>query len=111
MVDKSVQYITDEIGQRLERYDWSLRKHGIQTVIGALSCTLNPKALVSSSTAGIAVDVMAGKPIWSLLATGGLLLGHAAVSVATALVERRDIEMAHREIAYVQQLKQEVGPA
>ncbi|HEV8718794.1 MAG TPA: hypothetical protein VGX03_38990 [Candidatus Binatia bacterium] len=111
MVDRSVEYITDEVAQRLERYEWSLQKHGIETLIGSLSNTLNPQSLISTSTAGLAVDLIAGKPIWSLLTAGGLLLGHAALSVATALVERRDIEMAHREISYVQQLKTDLGRA
>jgi hypothetical protein len=109
MVDKSVQYITDEINQRLERYEWSLRKHGIKTMIGGVSDTLNPKSLIGSSTAGIAINLIAGKPIWSLLTAGGLLVGRTAVSLAIALVERRDIAMNHREIAYVQQLKSEFG--
>jgi hypothetical protein len=107
MIDKSVQFITDEINHRLEQYDWSLRKHGIKTIIGGLSDTLNPKSLIGSSTAGVAVNLISGKPIWSLLAAGGLLVGRTAVSLATALVERRDIAMGHREIAYVQQLKSE----
>lgn len=105
MIGRSIQYVSDEIGHRLEQYQWSLRKHGIQTVVGTLENTLNPQSLLASSATGIAVDVIAGKPIWSLLAGGGLLLGRAALSLATTLVERRDIEMGHRDIAYVQQLK------
>ncbi len=109
MIDKPVPYVTDELGQRLERYNWSLQKHGIQTLIGSISSTLNPRALVSSTTAGVAVNIIAGKPLWSLLAAGGLLLGHAALSVATALVARRDIDMAYPEISYVQQLSRDAG--
>lgn len=109
MIGRSVEYITDEVAQRLEGYEWSLRKHGIKTLIGSLSDTINPKSLVGASTAGLAVDLIAGQPIWSLLAAGGLLAGHAALSVVTAFVERRDLEMAHREVAYVQQMKTGLG--
>jgi hypothetical protein len=109
MVDKSVEYIADEVAERLEGHEWALRKHGIKTVTGSLSSTINPKSLVATSTAGLAVDLIAGKPIWSLLTAGGLLVGHAAVSMVTALVERRDVEMAHREVAYVQQIKTRLG--
>lgn len=109
MIDRSVQYIVDEVVQRLERYEWSLHKHGIKTVIGILSNTINPKSLVSTSTAGLAIDLIAGKPLWSLLAAGGLLAGHAGLSLATALVDRRDVEMTHRDIAYVQQIKTSLG--
>lgn len=109
MIDKPIQYVTDEISKRLELYEWSLQKHGIKTLVGSLNHTLNPKSLISTSSAGIAVNVIVGKPLWSLLAAGGLLLGQVALSVATALVERRDIKMAHREISYVQQLKRDIG--
>jgi len=109
MIDKPVEYVADEVAQRLERHEWALRKHGIKTVIGSLSSTINPKSLVAASTAGLAVSLIAGMPIWSLLTAGGLLIGRAALSMATAVVERRDIEMAHREVAYVQQIKTRLG--
>lgn len=109
MIDRPVEYIADEVAERLERHEWALRKHGIRTVIGSLSSTINPKSLVATSTAGLAVNLIAGTPIWSLLTAGGLLVGHAALSVATALVERRDVEMAHREVAYVQEIKTRLG--
>ena len=111
MIDRPVQYIADEVAQRLERHEWALRKHGIKTVIGSLSSTINPKSLVATSTAGLAVNLIAGTQIWSLLTAGGLLVGHAALSMATALVERRDIELADREIAYVQKIKTHLGGA
>lgn len=105
MIDRSIQYVADEVAQRLERYEWSLRKHGIKTLIGCLSDTLNPRSLIATSTAALAVELIAGKPAWSLLTAGGLLVGHATLSAATIFVERRDVEMAHREVAYVQQIK------
>lgn len=105
MIDKTVEFITDEVAQRLERYEWALRKHGIETVVGGLSSMINPKSLVATSTAGLAVNLIAGMPVWSLLSAGGVLVGHAALSIATAVLERRDVEMVHREVAYVQEIK------
>lgn len=109
MIDKSVEYVTDEVAQRLEQHEWALRKHGINTVIGNLSSTINPKSLIATSSAGVAVNLIAGMPIWSLLTAGGLLVGHAALSMTRAIVERRDVEMTRREVAYVQQIKMRLG--
>lgn len=110
MIDKTVEFITDEVALRLEQYEWALRKHGIATVVGALSSTINPKSLVAPSTAGLAVNVIAGMPNWSLITAGGVLVGQAALSMASVLlVDRRDVEMAHREVAYVQEVKTRFG--
>ena len=76
-----------------------------KTVVGGLSSIINPKSLVATSTAGLAVNLIAGMPVWSLLSAGGVLVGHAALSIATAVLERRDVEMVHREVAYVQEIK------
>jgi hypothetical protein len=109
MVGKTVEHITEEVAQRLERYEWALRKHGIETVVGVLSSMLNPKSLVATSSAGIAVNLIAGMPIWSLITAGGVLIGQAALSLTSVLLERRDIQMAHREIAYVQEVRTRFG--
>lgn len=109
MVGKTVEHIAEEVAQRLERYDWALRKHGIATVVGILNSMLNPKSLVATSSAGLAVNLIAGMPIWSLVTAGGVLVGQAALSIASVVLERRDIEMAHREIAYVQEVRTRFG--
>ena len=105
LVDKPIEYISDEVSARLERYEWAVTKHGLSLVVGTLSTTLNPQSLISASTVGVAMEAIANKPMWSLLAGGGLLVGRAALSIATALVDRTDLQMANREIAYVHELK------
>lgn len=105
MVGKPTGYIADEIADRLEQYEWALRKHGIQKVIGVLANTINPKSLISASSVGVAIEVIMKQPIWSLITTGGLIVGQTALSLVTTLLERRDIELAHREVAYVQEVK------
>jgi len=105
MLDKPLSFVSDEIAQRLARYQWAVRKHGMETVLGALNNILNPKSLVSASAAAVAVDVITKAPFWSLLTAGGLVIGRAAISAASALVERVDLENANREVAYVYELK------
>jgi hypothetical protein len=107
MVGKPAAYIADDIAVRLERYQWALRKHGLQTALGALTCTLNPKYLLGASGVGVALEVIAKQPFWSLLATGGLVVGQAAISLATTLLERRDVELSHREVAYVAEVRRQ----
>jgi hypothetical protein len=84
MVDRPVSYIADELAARVERYEWALRKHGIETVVGVLSSTINPKYLLGTSGVAVALEVIRGKPIWSLLAAGGLLVGRATVGIRWA---------------------------
>jgi hypothetical protein len=45
MVSKPTSYISDEIACRLDRYEWALKKHGIQTVTGTIATTLDSKFL------------------------------------------------------------------
>ncbi len=68
MTNKSVQEITDLISARLESYDWALRKHGIQTVTGALSQLLDLTVLKTAgvTAAGLA---LAGHPSFCSVAS------------------------------------------
>lgn len=101
MVGKPTGYIADDIAGRLEHYQWALRKHGLQTVLGTLALTMNPKQLLGASSVGVALEMIARQPFWSLFAAGGLVVGQAAISLATILLDRRDLELSHREVAYV----------
>jgi hypothetical protein len=104
MAGKSAQYISDAVQSRIESYENALRKHGIKRILGTLSELLDAKSLVGGSAAGFSVEAMFHDSFLALLAAGGTLLGRASVSLADVLLERRDIEFAHREIAYVHEL-------
>ena len=107
MVGKSSTFVADDVAARYERYEWSLRKHGIETVIGALESIINPGMLVGASAVGSALQFVMNQPIWSLMAAGGLALGSGALSLARIALARRDIALSHREIAYVQEIKRQ----
>ena len=105
MIGKSVQFVVDEVSARMERYEWAMRKHGLQTVLGALECTLNAKTLLSASAAVLTVQSLSHESLLSLLAGGGLVVGKAAVTAAVKLIERADIRQAHRDIAFVHEAR------
>lgn len=110
MVGKSTAFIADEISIRQDRYIRALRKHGIETVVGALERAISPGMLASASAAGAAVQFVMNQPIWSLLAAGGLALGSGAISLAKVALSREDIEHANQEISYVQAIKRRFQP-
>jgi len=105
MSGKPAVFVADEIATRLDRYTWALQKHGIETVTGVLDRTIKPATIASASALGVTLQFFMNQPIWSLLASGGLLLGSAALSLSKVALARKDIEMNHTEIAYVHQVK------
>lgn len=110
MVGQSAAFVTDEIAGKMEKYEWALRKHGLQTVVGALECTLDPKSIFGSSAIALTIETLAHQPLLSVLGGAGLLLGKAAISAATKLIERQEIMMSHGEIAFVQEAKKKFNP-
>jgi xanthosine utilization system XapX-like protein len=109
MIGKSGTFIVDEVGVRMEAYKRALSKHGIQTVIGALERALDAKALVGSATTALTLESIAHLPLVSILSGAGLLIGNAAIHVATRLIERADIVASNKEIAFVHQVGQKFG--
>lgn len=105
MSGKPAAFVADEIATRLERYEWALRKHGVETVTGALERTINPDMIAGASVVGATLQLLMNQPVWALLASGGLVLGGAALSLSRVALARKDIAMNHREIAYVHQVK------
>jgi hypothetical protein len=101
MLDKSAAFIQDEIAVRLEQYEWSIRKHGLKTVLGSISRALDGQYLIGASAVGSSA-VIAGHPILGLLASAGLVVGKVAVSLAEDLLEYRDTERGvNSEVAWV----------
>lgn len=105
MNGKSTAFVIDEISSRLEGYTWALRKHGIKSVIGILEKTIKPSMLASVTAVGASLQYIMNQPVYSLLASGGLLLGGVALSLSKATLARKDIAMSHREINYMHQIK------
>jgi len=104
MIGRSLSYIEDEITLRYEDYLWSLKKHGINTVLGTLSTTLDSKTIFSGAIAVVSAAI-AGEPLWGLFASSGIVVGKIAVKAARVLLDLQDIRMgSYAEIALVHEL-------
>lgn len=105
MVGKSPIFIRDEIAQRLEDYRWSLRKHGIETVLGSISSLIDP-AFLSASTIVVAATELVGNATWAALSGAALGLGRLALSVCSQTIGYVDKKRSSsREIAFVHELE------
>ncbi|MHC4535905.1 MAG: hypothetical protein ACYS6K_18300 [Planctomycetota bacterium] len=110
MVGKSQAFIEDAIAIKLEDYNWALRKHGIKTVLGAISETLNPRSLLATGAAGLTAGLLSNQPGLGLLTQGFLLVGKASVSLATALLDHEDAKRgANNEVAWVYEAQKRLG--
>lgn len=105
MVGRPQDFIEDEIAQKLEDYEWALKKHGIKTVLGAISDTLDGKYLAGAATI-IGSLSLAGHPDLGIFTGAGLVIGKVAVKLAIDMLELKDIERGpNSEIAAVYEIK------
>ncbi len=83
LVGKSKHYVEDEIALRFERYQSTIRKHGLKTRLGVLSTLIDPRSLAPAATAASGF-LLAGQPLWGLLSSSGLVLGKTMVTLGEA---------------------------
>ena len=97
--------INDEVSQRLQDYEWAIKKHGLETVVGHLESIIDPRFL--APTAGLAGIVgLFGEPLWGALAAGCTLLGRVSLKLASYLLAREDLaRKVNPEVSYVYQVK------
>ena len=109
MVGKPVSYISDALAIKLSDYEWALKEHGTETILGSLSSLIEPGFLsaASAATAGLA---FAGGEFWAALGALGLIVGKAAISVTTKLVDLQDKKRGKdSEVAFVHEVKRKLG--
>lgn len=101
MAGKSRQFVEDEIGTRLDRYNRAMSKHGLQILVGSLKSVLDSRFVAAGGISAGAVNSIAG--ISAAAATAfALAVGRASVTVAQALLDLQDKrEEAAGEIAFV----------
>ncbi len=106
---KSPKEVEDLIATRLNDYEWALRKHGLKTLIGNLSCLLDPKFLGGTS-ATVTAAAVAGGGIWAALAGTSLAIGKVALTFGTAAIDSLDQRRQENyEVAYVHEVKKKLG--
>lgn len=87
---QSVEHARDLIAQKVEDYEWAIRKHGLKTATGALSQIFSWQGLISVA-AGVGVGAALGGPIWSALTGSLLTVGRASVWIADRTIDKQDI--------------------
>jgi hypothetical protein len=101
----SPEKVLDLIALRLDDYTWALKKHGIKTLLGVLSCLLDPKFLGTSSAAVATTGLMAGGA-WAALAATSLAVGRAVLSFGTTYIDSLDERRRDNyEIAYIHEVR------
>jgi len=106
---KSPKEVEDLIAIRLDDYEWALRKHGLKTLIGNLSCLLDPKFLGGTS-ATVTAAAVAGGGIWAALAGASLAIGKVVLNFGTAAIDGLEQRRQDNyEVAYVHEVKKQLG--
>lgn len=106
---KSVTEATDIIGQRIDKYEWAIKKHGLETLTGSLKILLDSK-YVAAITTGAGIAGLVGGPIWALVAGGSLALGKVAIWISERLIELEDIKRSrYSEVALIYEIKRKFG--
>ena len=101
---KSVREVSDGISVRLEDYNWSIKKHGIETVTGTISELLDPKLLSATTVAATGLSLAAGE-FWAGVGAAGILVTRAAVSVTQKLIDLKDRKRGQgSEVAFVHEI-------
>jgi hypothetical protein len=101
LVAKSASEIEDILGRRMDKYRWAIRKHGLQSLTGAVSSVLSAKSLLTiAATAGV-TDVIAGLG-WASLAAGTIAAGKISISIADRLIDLADLkQIQFAEVALI----------
>jgi len=86
---ESVVHATDIISNKLECYEWAIKKHGLKTITGALSSVIDSKAIIAIASSAGMTALLSG-PVWAAL-TGGLLAGaRSLVWIAERQIDLED---------------------
>lgn len=108
MLDKPQSYIEDEISIKLDDYRTAIHKHGIKTVLGAISDVLDGKFLLGTAAMSVS-SLLSGHPVLSGIVTGGMMIGKVIVSVAQRWVDYKQTEPdKDKEVAYVYEIEKKL---
>jgi hypothetical protein len=108
MVGKPLPFIEDEIAQRLEGYEWAVKKHGLETLIGSLSAALDSKILLTGAGA-LAAGHTIGQDWIGMLTGASIVVGNCAVHFAREVLDIEQTKRSHPEIHFVHEVKKFVG--
>ncbi len=105
----SIAEAVDIIAGKIEDYDWALKKHGLETIKGALTVLLDYKK------AGLSVSAIAGGtavagPIGGAIAGGLVIVGQTSAWLLDRYIEKKDIIRGdNSEIAIITDINKKFG--
>lgn len=106
---KTPAEVEDLVATRLDDYEWALKKHGLASSLGTLSCLIDPKFLGATS-ATVAATAFSVDGFWAAVMAAGLTAGRALVTFGTTAINGIDtLRSTNYEIAYVHEIKKSFG--
>ena len=108
--ERSYSEIEDIIAIRLDDYQWAVKKHGLQTAVGTISCCLDPK-FIGAASGALAAGALAGSAMWGALAGVAIAVGKVVVTLGQDIIRKNDNIRNHKdyEIAYIHDVQKKFG--
>lgn len=101
MVGRSLSFIQQEVALRLDDYEWSLRKHGIATVIGSLGLLAEGKILAATAATYSAFYLAANETV-ATAGAAAAFVGSLSIHLANAALNLEETRHgAHAPVAFV----------
>lgn len=92
----SLGHAEDILEKKLEQYEWSIKKHGLETTIGVVDQFLDPRTLISAA-AGAGLGQYFEGPIMASLAGGLVLGGKVLLFAAKRQIEKEAIRKYNKD--------------
>ncbi|MFN8581365.1 MAG: hypothetical protein U0163_10365 [Gemmatimonadaceae bacterium] len=106
---ESVQHAADIIGQKVDDYRWAIKRHGLQTTLGAFKTIFDWKeSKLSLAATGLAAAT--GGPMWAALAGGLSVAVQIGAWIAERRLDARDVSRGtNREVAILYDMQERFG--
>lgn len=105
----SINQVHDLLEQKLDDYDWSLQKHGLQTKLGAMSLLVDWRGALTTAS-GAVMGLALGGSAGAALAAGVTLGARAVAYITERAIARNDLlHGPAREIAALHELREQLS--
>ncbi len=106
---KSLQYIRDSIDQKIEDYEISCKKHGLELIDSVTMSFLNGSSPVGLGVISLMNLLMGGSSLVTAAAIGGAIFETAKVVARISTMNaKREIDKEANQIAWIVQAKKEI---
>jgi hypothetical protein len=105
MLTCSPRQIEDNISIKMDDYQYSLKKHGIKTMLGTVSSLIDTK-FIGAVSAATAATALAGGELLTALTPLSLMLGKTIITFSNMFIDSMDeARKENYEIAYIYEAK------